>query len=473
MKINFPRLNQASVLVVGDVMLDRYWEGPAARISPEAPVPVVKVEQVSEYPGGAGNVALNLATLGCGASLLAPSGDDTDADVLESVLGAASVDTQLLRNKAHKSTVKLRVMSRQQQLIRLDFEEPAAESMPAVTSESLKPLLDGVGAVVLSDYAKGALANVQDLLAVCRKRGVPVLVDPKGSDFARYRGAHVLTPNLLELESVVGHCEHESELVARAGQLITELDLQALLVTRGEAGVTLLRKDQPELHLPAYAREVFDVTGAGDTVIATLAAGIASGTSLETSAALANLAASIVVAKAGTATVSEPELRQAMLLAHGFDRGSLTIEQLELAVLDARKRQERIVFTNGCFDVLHAGHVAYLEQARQLGDRLVVAVNSDESVERLKGAGRPINPVDRRMAVICGLEAVDWVVAFEQDTPHDLLSMLKPDVLVKGGDYEGKESVVGWEIVEAYGGEVQVLDYVTGVSTSKIVDQLS
>ncbi|MEM8659992.1 MAG: PfkB family carbohydrate kinase, partial [Pseudomonadota bacterium] len=285
MKFNFPRLNKASVLVVGDVMLDRYWEGPAARISPEAPVPVVNVEQVSEYPGGAGNVALNLATLGCDARLLAPIGDDSDADLLEEVLGAASVDTHLLRNKACKSTVKLRVMSRQQQLIRLDFEETPADSMSPLTSEYLEPLLDGVAAVVLSDYAKGALAQAPELLAVCRKCGVPVLVDPKGRDFARYRGAHVLTPNLLELESVVGHCEHESELVTRAGQLITELELQALLVTRGEAGMTLLRKDQPELHLPAHAREVFDVTGAGDTVIATLAAGIASGTSLEASAA--------------------------------------------------------------------------------------------------------------------------------------------------------------------------------------------
>ncbi|MEM8560918.1 MAG: bifunctional D-glycero-beta-D-manno-heptose-7-phosphate kinase/D-glycero-beta-D-manno-heptose 1-phosphate adenylyltransferase HldE [Pseudomonadota bacterium] len=472
MKIDFPRLHEVSVLVVGDVMLDRYWEGPAARISPEAPVPVVNIEQVLEYPGGAGNVALNLAALGSRASLLAPCGDDAAADILEGLLNAASVDTYLQRVRSCKSTIKLRVMSRQQQLIRLDFEEPKAANLPGITPDLMETLLDRCSVIVLSDYAKGALVQAPELIAASRERGIPVLVDPKGTDFERYRGAYMLTPNLQELESVVGHCEHESDLITQTDQLIKELELEAVLVTRGEAGMTLLRKNQPEVHLPAQAREVFDVTGAGDTVIATLAAAIASDTSLEEAAALANFAAGIVVAKAGTATVSEPELRHAILASRGYDRGTLTVEQLELAIVDARRHQERIVFTNGCFDVLHAGHVAYLEQAKQLGDRLVVAVNSDKSVRRLKGSGRPINPSDRRMAVLAGLESVDWVVEFDQDTPHELLSALKPDVIVKGGDYPDKESVVGWEIVEAYGGEVRILDYVADVSTSKIVDQL-
>ena len=326
--------------------------------------------------------------------------------------------------------------------------------------------------LVLSDYAKGALTDPGPLIAAARARDIPVLVDPKGSDFSSYRGASLLTPNLTELEAVVGRCETEAELVARGGELMAELELGALLVTRGEHGMTLLRPGLPELHLPARAREVFDVTGAGDTVIAVLAAAVAAGSDLEQASALANIAAGIVVGKLGTAVVSAPELRRAVQRDQGSERGVLSLEQLQVAIADARSQGERVVFTNGCFDIIHAGHVAYLEQARNLGDRLVVAVNSDESVRRLKGKGRPINPADRRMAVLAGLEAVDWVVVFEHDTPRELLKILKPEVLVKGGDYTDKESVVGWELVEAYGGEVRVLDFVDNVSTSAIVSRI-
>jgi D-beta-D-heptose 7-phosphate kinase/D-beta-D-heptose 1-phosphate adenosyltransferase len=253
---------------------------------------------------------------------------------------------------------------------------------------------------------------------------------------------------------------------------MVDLELGALLVTRGEHGMTLLRPGQEELHLPARAREVFDVTGAGDTVIATLAAAVAGGASLPEAVVLANIAASIVVGKLGTATVSVPELRRAVQEEQGSERGVVTPEQLQIAVADARSQGERVVFTNGCFDIIHAGHVTYLEQARQLGDRLVVAVNSDDSVRRLKGSGRPINPEDRRMAVLAGLESVDWVVCFSDDTPKPLLRALQPDILVKGGDYQGKEEVVGWEIVEEYGGQVEVVGMVDSVSTTAIVEKI-
>jgi D-beta-D-heptose 7-phosphate kinase/D-beta-D-heptose 1-phosphate adenosyltransferase len=285
------------------------------------------------------------------------------------------------------------------------------------------------------------------------------------------RGATLMTPNLHEFEAVVGHCTSEQELVARGEQLMAQLELQALLVTRGEHGMTLLRPGCEELHLPARAREVYDVTGAGDTVIAVLAASVAAGTELPQAVALANIAASIVVGKLGTAAVSAPELRRAVQADQGSERGMVTLEQLQIAVADARSHGEKVVFTNGCFDIIHAGHVTYLESARQQGDRLIVAVNSDDSVRRLKGAGRPINPSDRRMAVLAGLEAVDWVLCFEDDTPRPLLRELQPDVLVKGGDYD-KEGVVGWEIVEAYGGEVRVLDFVDNVSTTAIVNKI-
>jgi len=253
---------------------------------------------------------------------------------------------------------------------------------------------------------------------------------------------------------------------------MAELDLQALLVTRGEKGMTLLRPNTVELHLPARAREVFDVTGAGDTVIAVLAASMASGYSLAEATALANLAASLVVAKMGTATISGPELRRAMAAEQGIERGVVSAEQLAVVLAEARAQGEKIVFTNGCFDIIHAGHVGYLEQARGLGERLVVAVNGDESVARLKGPSRPINPVARRMAVLAGLEAVDWVVSFDEDTPENLLRLLRPDVLVKGGDYRATD-VVGWPIVKEYGGEVAVLRFYDNCSTTGIIEQIT
>jgi len=471
MKLDLPRFDQARVLVFGDIMLDRYWEGPVSRISPEAPVPVVTVEQMNDRPGGAANVALNIAALGAAAALSGYAGADGKADALEAMLCGAGVDCSFSRVPGRETITKLRVISRHQQLLRLDFEQPQLCLPDPVPAESLATRLAGCGALVLSDYGKGALREPGPLIALARKLGVPVLVDPKGADFARYRGATLLTPNLGELEAVVGSCSTEGELVARGKRLMAELDLEALLVTRGEHGMTLLRPGVDELHLPARAREVFDVTGAGDTVIAVLSAAVAAGTDLPRSVGLANMAASIAVGKLGAATVSGPELRRALQQDQGSERGAVTPEQLQILMADARSQGERVVFTNGCFDIIHAGHVTYLEQARKLGDRLVVAVNSDESVRRLKGSGRPINALDRRMAVLSGLEAVDWVVAFDEETPRSLLRVLQPDVLVKGGDYAA-ESVVGREIVRDYGGEVRVLDFVDDVSTSAIVSRI-
>jgi D-beta-D-heptose 7-phosphate kinase/D-beta-D-heptose 1-phosphate adenosyltransferase len=471
MKLSMPRFDQARVLVVGDIMLDRYWQGGTSRISPEAPVPVVKVEQINDRPGGAGNVALNIAALGAASTLSGMTGDDEMADSLQAMLNGAGVQCEFTRVAGQPTITKLRVISRQQQLIRLDFEQPGQAGDPDSCLTGAAPHLAGCGALVLSDYAKGALDNPQPLIEAAIAANVPVLVDPKGTDFERYRGATLLTPNLAEFEAVVGACPTEQEIVDKGEQLMRSLSLGGLLITRGEHGMTLLRPGSEEMHLPARAREVFDVTGAGDTVIAVLAAALAGGAPLTEAVGLANVAASIVVGKLGTASVSAPELRRAVLTEQGSERGVVTLEQLEIAVADARSHGERVVFTNGCFDIIHAGHVTYLEQARELGDRLVVAVNSDESVRQLKGSGRPINPVDRRMAVLAGLEAVDWVVCFEADTPRALLERLQPEILVKGGDYD-KEGVVGWEIVEAYGGEVQVLTFVENVSTTAIVDKI-
>ena len=466
-----PAFQKARVVVAGDIMLDRYWHGPTGRISPEAPVPVVRVTDSEDRPGGAANVALNMAALGAAAGLVGVTGDDDAAQVLRERLGAAGVDCRFQVAEGLPTITKLRIISRQQQLIRLDFEESFRELDFAPFSQLVSDALDGCAVLVLSDYHKGALRDAPALIALARQAGCAVLVDPKGSDFERYRGATLMTPNLSEFEAVVGAVASEQELVEKGLQLIASLQLEALLVTRGEHGMTLLRPGHPELHLPARAREVYDVTGAGDTVISTLAVSMAAGSSMEDAVALANIAAGIVVGKLGTAVVSAPELRRAVSEAGGGGRGMMTEDQLLIALEDARDQGERIVFTNGCFDIIHAGHVTYLNSARQQGDRLVVAINSDESVRRLKGSGRPINSCERRMAVLAALESVDWVVSFESDTPEALLEKVRPDVLVKGGDY-GVDQVVGADIVQAYGGEVKVLDFVDNVSTTGIVNQI-
>ncbi|KXJ33427.1 MULTISPECIES: bifunctional D-glycero-beta-D-manno-heptose-7-phosphate kinase/D-glycero-beta-D-manno-heptose 1-phosphate adenylyltransferase HldE [Pseudomonas] len=471
MKLTMPRFDLAPVLVVGDVMLDRYWHGTTSRISPEAPVPVVRVDQHEDRPGGAANVALNIAALGAPAYLVGVTGQDEAADALTDSLRAAHVQVRFQRIAQQPTIVKLRIMSRHQQLIRVDFEEPFDTDAQALASDTAA-MLAGVKVLVLSDYGKGALKNHQALIQLAKARNIPVLADPKGKDFSIYRGASLITPNLSEFEAIVGVCADDAELVAKGSELMSRLDLGALLVTRGEHGMTLLRPAQPALHLPARAREVFDVTGAGDTVISTLAAALAAGEDLPQAVGLANLAAGIVVGKLGTAAISAPELRRAVQRSEGSERGVLTLEQLQLAIEDARAHGEKIVFTNGCFDILHAGHVTYLEQARAQGDRLIVAVNDDASVTRLKGPGRPINSVDRRMAVLAGLGAVDWVIPFSENTPERLLEQVRPDVLVKGGDYKSVEEVVGAQIVQAYGGEVRILGLVENSSTTAIVERI-
>lgn len=469
--IQVPDFSVARVLVAGDVMLDRYWHGATSRISPEAPVPVVHVGLEEDRPGGAGNVALNILALGAKPALLGATGADAAAEILERQLTQAGVECRFQRTPGIPTVTKLRVLSRHQQLIRLDFESgfPGFES--GFIQTQVPGLLAQAGALVLSDYGKGALADCPTLIRMARSAGKPVIIDPKRRDFADYRGATLITPNLAEFEAAVGPCPDEATLVERGAALIARHALTALLITRGEHGMTLLRAALPPLHLPAHAREVYDVTGAGDTVVATLAAALAAGADLPEAVALANWAASIVVGKLGTATASLAELRTAIQPQTKTDRGVVTERQLLGAVEAARVMGERIVMTNGCFDVLHAGHVRYLEQARALGDRLIVAVNDDGSVRRLKGIGRPINPCGHRMAVLAALSAVDWVVPFSEDTPERFICAVRPDVLVKGGDYR-PDQVVGKSCVEQSGGRLTILPFLEGCSTTALVQQI-
>ncbi len=462
-----PDFSSARVLVAGDVLLDRYWSGDTSRISPEAPVPVVRVAEIEERPGGAGNVALGIAALGGRASVLGLVGEDEAGAALEALLAGCEGVTPELRRADMATITKLRVLSRHQQLIRLDFE--AARPLPGGErlGEGFNEALAAADVVVLSDYGKGALLPCAHLIEQARAAGRPVLVDPKQADFAAYRGASLVTPNLGEFEAVVGHCADEVTLVARGEALMQTHDIAALLITRSEQGMILLQRGEAPLVIPAQAREVYDVTGAGDTVIATVAAGLAAGLTLPGAVRLANMAAGIVVGKLGTASVSVDELRRALA---GFDashRGVLDEPALLAMVAEARAHGERIVMTNGCFDILHAGHVAYLEQAARLGDRLIVAVNDDASVARLKGPERPVVPLEQRMAVLAGLSVVDWVVPFGEDTPERLICAVRPDILVKGGDYR-PEQVAGGRCA----GEVRILPFLDGHSTSRIVDTI-
>lgn len=464
-----PDFSNARLLVAGDVMLDRYWSGPTQRISPEAPVPVVRVGRDESRPGGAANVALNLAALGAPAQLLGVVGRDAPAALLAERLRAVGVDAQWVEAPRHPTITKLRVMSRNQQVIRLDFEESYAAEGAFDRAAFIERFTVGLGAAtaaVLSDYAKGTLIDAPALIAQCRALGRPVLIDPKGSDYARYRGATLLTPNVPELEAVVGACADEATLVAKGTRLLADLQLDALLVTRSEKGMSLLRRGQAPLHLPAQAREVFDVTGAGDTVIATLAAALASGADLADAVHLANLAAGIVVGKLGTATASRAELEHLLQGAADTDIRVLDESALLARAAQARAQGQRVVMTNGVFDLLHVGHVRYLEAARALGDLLIVAVNEDDSVRRLgKGPARPVNPCADRMRVLAGLRCVDYVVSFAEDTPARMIGRVLPDVLVKGGDYT-PEQIAGADAVRAAGGQVCVLPFHAGYSTT-------
>ncbi|MGP1928725.1 MAG: bifunctional D-glycero-beta-D-manno-heptose-7-phosphate kinase/D-glycero-beta-D-manno-heptose 1-phosphate adenylyltransferase HldE [Arsenophonus sp. NC-WZS1-MAG3] len=473
MKIILPDFKQASILVIGDVMLDRYWYGLTNRISPEAPVPVVKVDMKEERPGGAANVAMNIATLGANVRLIGLTGIDDDAKILIKKLSQANVCCDFISLPTHPTISKLRIISHNQQLIRLDFEE-------GFDSVDIKPLLDRIGkslssvdVLILSDYSKGVLAQISQIIALANAAQVPVLIDPKGNDFERYRGATLLTPNMSEFEAIVGKCSSDSEIKQKGMKLIYSLNLKGLLITRSERGMTLLQRKKPPLHLLTQSQEVYDVTGAGDTVIAVFGTALATQLDFYQACILANAAAGVVVGKLGASTVSSVELENAIHNRTDNGFGVMNEQQLKHAVIAARSRGEKIVITNGCFDILHAGHVIYLANARKLGDRLIVAVNSDASTKRLKGNDRPINPLAQRMSVLGALSSVDWVVSFEEDTPERLISeiLILTDVLVKGGDYK-TEDIAGSQEVWAAGGEVKVLNFEAGLSTTNIINTI-
>ncbi len=471
MKLHLPDFKTGRVLVTGDLMLDRYWHGSTSRISPEAPVPVIKIGEIEQRAGGAGNVALNIAALSGPVNLLALVGTDEPASALEALLTDLNVVCHFVAPEGCSTITKLRVISRNQQLIRLDFEDTFSVANSEQLIDQYEQQLSTCDVVVLSDYGKGTLQNFPALISSARKSGKAVLVDPKGSDFSIYQNATLITPNQAEFEAVAGVCESESEFMKKGTRLCTEINLEALLVTRSEKGMVLFQRGKEPFVQATDAREVYDVTGAGDTVIAALATALAAGSDLVEATQIANLAAGLVVRKLGTATTSVKEIQSEMLKHSPLKRGVTDESSLLELLAKAKASDEKIVMTNGCFDILHAGHVAYLSKAAELGDRLIVAVNTDASVKQLKGPDRPINNEMQRMAVLSGLESVDWVVPFSEQTPARLIGACLPDVLVKGGDYQPEE-IAGGDAVIDNGGVVKVLDFVDGLSTTAVIEAI-
>jgi D-beta-D-heptose 7-phosphate kinase/D-beta-D-heptose 1-phosphate adenosyltransferase len=475
-----PAFSKAAVLVVGDVMLDRYFWGEVTRVSPEAPVPVVRISHKSQALGGAGNVALNLTGLGTEVMLVGIRGADSQGEYLETLLNEHKITNELVVTDNLPTTTKTRVLGQGQQLLRMDEEAPRPldENASAALKAHIEAALPRMGAVVLSDYGKGMFLGelAAWTIEICRKRRLPVFVDPKGTDWERYRGATGITPNTAEFQAVASFDPaSDPQLTTQADMVRRRFQLDWLLVTRGPRGLSLFGGTplQPPLHIRSRAQEVFDVSGAGDTVIATLAAGVAAGVAMPKAAELANAAAGVVVAKVGTQAIQAAELVRALRLE---DKATATkiIDLAGAAALRQRWWSEgrQVVFTNGCFDILHVGHLQLLNAAADLGDRLIVGVNSDSSVRRLKGDRRPVTPEAQRMTLLAGLACVDMVVIFDEDTPLELIRRLTPEVLVKGGDYT-PETVVGRDVVENAGGRVVLLPLVPGISTTKVIERIT
>ncbi|MGP1397464.1 MAG: D-glycero-beta-D-manno-heptose-7-phosphate kinase [Inquilinaceae bacterium] len=467
------------VLCVGDAMIDRFVHGAVDRVSPEAPIPILRVAGESVMPGGAGNVTANLAALGAEAVLVAIAGEDEAGDQLARLLAdLGTAEIHLLRAPRHPTTVKTRFTASGQQLLRADREADGPHDDACVQRllDAARSALDACGAVILSDYGKGVVdaAVAEGIIAAARDAGIPVVVDPKGRDYGRYRGATVVTPNRRELAEASGApVDGDDAVVAAAGGLIARSGVGALVVTRSEEGMTVVPAAGQPVHLRGEAREVFDVSGAGDTVVATLAAALAAGASLNEAARLANVAGGIVVGKRGTATVRNGELSAACRHQDWARSDTKIVSGPAAARQAARWRQAglRVGFTNGCFDLLHPGHIALMGQARAACDRLIVGLNSDASVQRLKGPDRPVQAEVARATVLASLAAVDLVVVFAEDTPLALIEAIRPDVLVKGADYT-IDRVVGAAEVEAYGGTVMLADLAPGHSTTATIGRL-
>lgn len=462
-----------NILVVGDLMIDHYLWGSTERISPEAPVQVVDITKETTVLGGAGNVINNLMALGAMVSVASVIGDDEIGREMTMMLKGIGVKTEgLITQAGRRSSKKSRIIASNQQILRYD-----KESKEEIEDRSVEKILNAIekdlflyDIIILSDYGKGVITDILSRRIIAMARGMQkrVLVDPKGRDYSKYTGAYLLTPNRKEASEATGIAITDDASLKRALEWLKEkCELDISMITLSEDGIALL--DESVRRFPTVAQEVFDVTGAGDTVIASIAFGLSAGKSIDETAKFANHASAVVVGKIGsaTATLDEIEMYESRLRQSTSDSHIKSFEAIERVVELARSNDKRVVFTNGCFDILHVGHVKYLQKAKSFGDILIVGLNSDDSVRRLKGPTRPVNPAQDRAYILAALESVDYVVPFVEDTPHDLIRLIAPDVLVKGGDYKGKK-VVGTE----FAGTLKLVDFVDGKSTTKTIERI-
>jgi len=474
----FMRVKGLRALVIGDLMLDEYLWGKAERISPEAPVQVVDVSREDMRLGGAGNVVNNLSAFGAGVSICSVIGGDENGTILRHAFTGKGVDvTGVFEDPMRMTSKKTRVLAANQQIVRID-----RETREDISPEFEEKILEFVGdrhnvwdIILISDYGKGLLTPkvLSGVIGSAKERGIPVIVDPKGTDYLKYRGATIITPNRKEAEVASRVAITDDASLRRAADfLLTEGEYHALLITRSAEGMSLFLHGGEEVHIPTVAREVYDVTGAGDTVVATFGISLACGLTFELAARLANVAAGIAVGKVGTSTVSAEEIVGSIRLEHqDSDIKIKNLDALASCIEEEKRKGKRVAFTNGCFDLLHVGHVKYLQKARTYGDLLILGLNSDASIRRLKGEKRPLIDQHERAHILAALDCIDYVVIFDEDTPIRLLETLRPDVLVKGGDYT-PDRVVGKDLVESYGGRIELVEFVDGKSTTNIIEKI-
>ncbi len=476
------RWQTKKIVVAGDFMLDRYAYGDADRLSPDAPVPVLAVRRTEDKPGGSANVALCLAALDCAVMVLGVVGEDDTGRALRAALDAAGVETTgLVAEPGRPTTLKHNLVGlaqhrHPQKMFRIDVEDksPLSDAAADRLLAAAERALEGADALILEDYNKGVLTErvCQGLIALAKTRGVPVHVDPASiDDYRKYRGATCITPNRTEAERATGMDSADPGALAR--ELLGSVDLEYVVLTLDKEGALLTRVDGEPLAIPTVARQVYDVTGAGDMVIAMLAAALANGAAWNQAVELANVAAGLEVERFGVVPIRLGEVLLSLLELRGHRLGKVrTLADLLPELAAHRAAGKTVAFTNGCFDILHAGHVQYLRQAKQTADLLVLALNGDDSITRLKGAGRPVNQIDDRLMVMSELASIDYLVVFEEDTPTELIRAIQPDTLVKGGDYKRKEDVVGWEVVEQYGGRIVLVGEAEGRSTTNILKRI-
>lgn len=460
------------ILVVGDIMLDKYSIGDSSRVSPEAPVPVVKVKKEKFVLGGAANVAYNTSKLGAETDLIGFIGNDEGGKKIKNILKKEKINDHLILSKNSPTTTKSRIISRNQQMIRIDYEEINVLHPYDLLIDKYKNAVNLADIVLISDYNKGTLKEIELLIEIANKKDIPVLVDPKGDNFNKYKNATLIKPNLKEFENIFGECIDINMLEKNGKRLRRDLNLEALVITRGENGISLIENDDSITHISTKAVDVFDVTGAGDTVLAILGLVLGLKQSFKIALKIANIAAGIVVGKLGTSSVSLEEIKY-VLNSEDDKIISKIVELKKLkSILNTEKnKSNKIVMTNGCFDILHLGHVDYLQKAKKFGDLLIVAINDDNSISRLKGKGRPINNLEERTKLIAALECINYVIVFSEDNPKKLYCEIMPDVLVKGSDYAGK-FISGAEEVKQSGGEIKLVDLLPGYSTTNSIEQI-